>query len=186
MRIIAGTYRSRRIQAPEGTDTRPTLDKVREAVFSSLGGMFEGGMFLDLYAGSGANGLEAVSRGCSKAVFNDLSGRAYRTIKKNIETLGCGEQTEVYHMKDTALLNRLSGGHIQFGYVYLDPPYSGQKNIKIMNMLQDLSLLEDDARVIVESAKEDEYPADAGRLHRYKEAVYGITKISYYVYSHEE
>ena len=61
MRIIAGTYRSRRIQAPEGTETRPTLDKVREAVFSSLGGMFEGGMFLDLYAGSGANGLEADS-----------------------------------------------------------------------------------------------------------------------------
>ena len=180
MRIIAGTYRSRRILAPEGTDTRPTLDKVREAVFSSLGGMFDGGVFLDLYAGSGANGLEALSRGCAKAVFCDYSGKACAVIKKNIEVLGVQGQTEVFRMKDTALLKKLALQERKFRYVYLDPPYKGQKNVRIMELLQEYNLLEDDASVIIESAAEDHFPEEAGNLHKYKEAEYGTVRISYY------
>ena len=76
MRIVGGIHSSRRLTAPDGKETRPTLDKVREAVFSSLGGFFDGGVVLDLYAGSGAVGLEAVSRGCDHAVFADPSRKA--------------------------------------------------------------------------------------------------------------
>ena len=105
MRIIAGEYRSRKIETRSGNETRPTLDKVREAVFSSLGGMFDGGMVLDLYAGSGANGLEALSRGFDYAVFADISKDAINIIRKNIESLRCQEKTKVLHMPDKKVLS---------------------------------------------------------------------------------
>lgn len=180
MRIIAGEYRSRRILAPEGMGTRPTPDKVREAVFSSLGGMFGGGVFLDLYAGSGANGLEAISRGCERAVFSDISGRACRVIRQNIESLGCGDKTEVYRMKDTALIAAMAEEKRRFNYVYLDPPYALQKNMTILDLLQRNELLAADAEVVIESAAGDIFPETAGSMSKVKEAVYGTIRISYY------
>ena len=135
MRIVAGTYSSRRIEAPKGNNTRPTLDKVREAVFSSLGGFFAGGSFLDLYAGSGANGLEALSRGMDEAVFVDSSRDAVQVIKKNIQSLGCKEQCRVLPMKDMKALLLLKEEGRQFDIVYLDPPYARETNKAVLAYL---------------------------------------------------
>lgn len=180
MRIIAGEYRSRRIETRDGNGTRPTLDKVREAVFSSLGGMFSSGNILDLYAGSGANGLEALSRGYDQAIFVDTSHEAIQMIQKNIRNLKCEDRTKVMHMNDKKALKILSSEQRKFDLVYLDPPYSSQHNDQILELLQSYELLNPKAVVVIESLKQDEFKNTYGTLKPYKEATYGITRITYY------
>ena len=98
MRIVAGNFRSRRIEAPRSDQTRPTLDKVREAVFNRIGPYFEGGVMLDLFAGSGAVGLEALSRGMERVVFVDRSMEAVDVIRRNIAALGVQQVSSVWKM----------------------------------------------------------------------------------------
>ncbi len=180
MRIIAGTHGSRRFDAPEGRNTRPTLDKVREAVFSSLGGFFSGGTVLDLYAGSGAVGFEALSRGMDHAVFVDSSRDAVRVVRKNIESLGFRDCSRVLNMKAERAVTLLHDEGIRCSLVYLDPPYRLQDNIRIIEQILDGNLLTDDAVLVIESLKEETFPERIGTIVRYREAVYGISRISYY------
>ncbi len=185
MRIIAGKHSSRKLITLPGNATRPTLDKVRGAVFSSLGGFFEGGVFLDLYAGSGACGLEALSRGMDRAVFVDQSAKAAGIIRKNIEALGEKENSRVLVMKDMNALSLMEEEGTRIDLVYLDPPYKAQKNEEVLKYLSDHDMMTKGARAVIESEKEDEYPQRIGRFTLYKNAVYGITKISYYRLSEE-
>lgn len=180
MRIVAGEYGSRKIDAPKGNMTRPTLDKVREAVFSSLGNFFDGGVFLDLYAGSGANGLEALSRGFDQAIFVDCSKEAIQVIKKNIESLKCKDRTKVYPMNAEKALSIFAEEGFRFDLIYLDPPYAKQKNNEILNLLVERELIQKGGRVILESLKEDTFKESYGDLIFQKEKVYGISKITYY------
>ncbi len=180
MRIVAGEFGSRKLETLKGTNTRPTLDKVREAVFSSLGGFFDGGNFLDVYAGSGAVGLEALSRGCRFAVLNDMSRDAYKVILSNVNKLKVEDRCKVYAVSDMKLLNLLSKKDMKFDLVYLDPPYAKEKNQKVMKKLCELDLLNDGAVVIVESLKEDVYDEEVADLTMVKVATYGISKVTYY------
>lgn len=180
MRIVAGEYSSRRIEAPKGMNTRPTLDKVREAVFSSLGGSFAGGVFLDLYAGSGANGLEALSRGFERAVFVDMSRDAVNVIRRNAESLGCAKRCRIMPMKAMKALERLAEEGAVFDAVYMDPPYQGQTNDQIMTFLAEHHMLKKGGRVIIESAKEDDFCRDYGYIKFNKDKTYGIVRISYF------
>ena len=180
MRIIAGKYRSLPLEAVKGNNTRPTTDKIKEAVFNSVGPYFEGGTMLDLYAGSGSVGLECISRGMDHAVLVDKSYDAISTIKKNIAFVKVSTQCTVLKMDALQAMKRLASEKKQFDLVYLDPPYAKEQNEKVMNALCDLNLLKEDAAVIVESLKEDVFPDEVGLLVKYKEAVYGITRISYY------
>lgn len=180
MRIVAGKFSSRKLKTLEGTSTRPTLDKVKEAVFSSLGGFFDGGTFLDLYAGSGAIGLEAISRGVDHAYFVERLFPASKIIHENIHLLHCENQSTVLKMSAIQALEEFSSQGLKFDFVYLDPPYALQENEKIMRILEEKSLLNEYAKVIVESLKEDCFPNQIGNLINYKEAIYGITKITYY------
>lgn len=183
MRIIAGIYASRRLETLKGQATRPTLDKVKEAVFSALGGMFDGGTMLDLYAGSGAIGLEAVSRGMNQAVLVDQSHAAAEIIRKNIALLGCQKQTRLLAMNDRKALSLLAKEGVQFDLVYLDPPYEKQHNEEVMTYLVEHGMLHDGARVVIEAKKEDVYTQNSEALQFRKEKVYGIMKIVYYRYS---
>lgn len=180
MRIVAGIHRSRRIEAPKGIETRPTLDKTREAVFSSLGGMFDGGIVLDLYAGSGAIGLEAISRGFEHAYFCDPSFRSVQAIRNNIASLREEERTTVLKMTDFSALSLLKEKRVRFDLVYLDPPYAKQHNRKILCYLSDEKMLNDGARVVIESDRNDERIERCGVLVCRKSVDYGISRISYY------
>ena len=182
MRIIAGTYSSRRLETLPGTKTRPTLDKVKEAVFSSLGGTFTSGKVLDLYAGSGAIALEAISRGFDSAVLVDVNKQACGIIRKNIELLGVKDQCEVYPMKDTQALNKFVEKGYKFDLIYIDPPYALQHNFKILEFIDEHELLAPNGKVVIESLKEEIYKAEYDHLVYKKEAVYGIMKITYYSY----
>ena len=122
MRIVAGTARGRRLVAPEGEDTRPTGDKVRGAIFNVLGQFFEGGRVLDLYAGTGALALEALSRGCADATCVDSSARAADAIARNAETCGLGDRVTVVRRRVPEALAALPGD--AFDLAFVDPPYA--------------------------------------------------------------
>lgn len=122
MRIVAGSARGRRLAAPPGADTRPTSDKVRESVFNVLGQFFEGGAVLDLYAGTGALALEALSRGYDRAVCVDSDRRAAEVISRNAATCGFGDRVEVLRMPVERAVQRLPPG--SFTLAFVDPPYA--------------------------------------------------------------
>ena len=180
MRIIAGKYSSRRLETLPGQHTRPTLDKVKEAVFSSLGGFFDGGTVLDLYGGSGAIAFEALSRGMDKAYIVDKSRAAIQVIRKNAELLDCQSQCEIYPLNDVKALTLLQEKGVQFDLVYLDPPYERQRNKQILAYLDIHDMVKPQGDVVIESLKEEEYRDNYSHLVYRKEAVYGIMKITYY------
>ncbi|MFW6303292.1 MAG: 16S rRNA (guanine(966)-N(2))-methyltransferase RsmD [Candidatus Sumerlaeota bacterium] len=123
IRITAGEWRGRRIRTPSGQDTRPSPSRVREAVFNILGPLGEEAVFLDLYAGSGAMGLEALSRGAPQAVFYESSRKAMEVLRKNIRDLGCRDRTETV---SDPIPPALVGGRLRLegaAVAFLDPPY---------------------------------------------------------------
>lgn len=120
-RIVAGTHRGRILEVPRGLGTRPTSDKVRQAVFNVLGQFFEGGEVLDLYAGSGALALEALSRGCARAVCVDSGKEAVEAIRKNVAALGLSERVDVRQGSVERALPALPRD--RFALVFIDPPY---------------------------------------------------------------
>ena len=120
-RVIAGAARGRRIAAPRGTRTRPTSDKVRGAVFNVLGQFFDGGEVLDLYAGTGALALEALSRGCARALCVDADREAAAVIVANAEALGMADRVEVRRGRVLDVLPALPPG--RFALAFIDPPY---------------------------------------------------------------
>ena len=180
MRIIGGEFSSRIIEAPEGIHTRPTLDQVREAVFSALGGSFEGGIFLDLYAGSGANGLEALSRGMSEAYFVDNAREAIEVIKRNIEKLGVEERSHVYPMRAKKALSLFQEEGKQFTAIYLDPPFAEQENDVILSIIDQSDILIGEGVVIIESSSEEDFCREFETLEYIKDKKYGKCKIHYY------
>lgn len=181
MRIIAGEFASRKLETKKGNSTRPTLDKVKEAVFSSLGTYFNGGNVLDLYAGSGAIGLEALSRGVTNAYFSDMDRQACHIIKANIQTLGVQQRCHVYPISDKKMLQIMKEENMKFDLVYIDPPYAKQKNFEILQYLDDNAMVNAGGNVVIESNKDENYQFDCFRnLKFYKEAIYGISKITYY------
>lgn len=121
MRVVAGLYGGRRLVAPPGTATRPTSDRVREALFSVLGATVRGARVLDLYAGSGALGIEALSRGAAAAVFVDHSPKAIAAVKANLQALGIDAQ--VRRMEARAALGPPPDLADPYDLVFLDPPY---------------------------------------------------------------
>jgi 16S rRNA (guanine966-N2)-methyltransferase len=123
MRIVAGQWRGRRIEAPAGLDVRPTLDRVREAWMSILHPHIPGAHVLDLFAGSGALGLECLSRGAASAEFVENDGRSLRMLKQNIEALGAGSSS-VTHRADALRFARALAART-FDLAFADPPYAG-------------------------------------------------------------
>ncbi|MDQ3317817.1 MAG: 16S rRNA (guanine(966)-N(2))-methyltransferase RsmD, partial [Actinomycetota bacterium] len=122
MRVIAGTARGVKL-APVPPGVRPTTDRVRESLFNSLGQFFDGGAVLDLYAGTGALGIEALSRGCERAVFVEKDGRAVAAIRDNLRRTGLAERAEVLRMDVERGLGKLAGSSQLFNLIFLDPPY---------------------------------------------------------------
>jgi 16S rRNA (guanine966-N2)-methyltransferase len=126
MRVVAGSARGRRLEAPEGATTRPTGDRVREAVFNSLHslGAVEGATVLDLYAGSGALGIEALSRGAADATFVDSDRRSVAAIRANLEATGLGDRATVVRADAASVLSRAGSEGRRWDVALLDPPYS--------------------------------------------------------------
>lgn len=178
MRIIAGDFKGRTIKTIKGLSTRPTLDKVREALFNILGQYFDGGVALDLFAGSGALGIEALSRGMEKCIFVDVNYEAIKMIKENLKNLSIDSCEVIKNDAIKALDGSLKG--YQFDLVFLDPPYKKNLIDTILQKLIDNNLLKKDATIVVESSKEESFMENYKSLVFQKAYVYGITKLSIY------
>jgi len=150
MRIIAGSARGVRL-GPVPNGVRPTSDRVREAIFNTLGQFFDGGKVLDLYAGSGALGIEALSRGCEKVVFVEKNKRAARVIQENLQRVGLAEKGEVLRGDVTEVLGQFVSEQHKFHLIFADPPYKILPR-EIWGILERLTaLLAPDGRVVLES-----------------------------------
>src|SRR5690348_8883448 len=134
MRVIAGEYKGRRLKAVPGQNTRPTTDKVKESMFNIIGPYFEGGMALDLFAGTGGLGIEALSRGIVKAVFIEKDYKAISVIRENIQMLGLEPRVEISKNDAKRALDTLAERGVRFDLVFLDPPY------KLIGLYQELIL----------------------------------------------
>ena len=174
MRIIAGLARGLPLTVPRGDATRPTSDRVREAIFSSLGARVPGAVVLDLFAGTGALGLEAVSRGAQSVVFVEQARPALDCLANNLAGFKPAPVAKIVRGEVLRELARLTG---PFSLIFADPPY-GTDFTPILETVRQCGLLAADGLFVLESAKRDAVvlPAD-WRLHR--EAVYGDTRVSY-------
>lgn len=177
MRVVAGKFRSRKIEAVEGMSTRPTADKVKEAIFSRIGPYFQGGIMLDGYGGSGNMGIEAISRGMSHVDCFEIHPKAIAAIKKNLKNLDIEKQYTIYRCPIEKNLNLCQQA---YDFIYLDPPYDYQQNEKLLTEISQRGLLKEEGVLAIESRKEDEFSLEIEDLICVKQAIYGISKISYY------
>lgn len=179
MRIISGKYAKRNLYTLKSNSTRPTSDKVKESVFNSLGQFFSGGNVLDLYAGSGALGIEAVSRGYDHAYLVDINSQACNIIKKNVALTKEKDRFNVIRNSDFKALKIFETQIIKFDLVFLDPPYAKEKIVKVMNTLLKYDLLNDHALVVAETDQHTELPEVDGFILN-KDHHLGRTKVKVY------
>ncbi|WP_211745992.1 16S rRNA (guanine(966)-N(2))-methyltransferase RsmD [Paenibacillus sp. Marseille-Q4541] len=183
MRVVSGTAKGRPLKAVPGTGTRPTTDKVKEAVFSMIGPYFEGGNVLDLFAGSGGLGIEALSRGMDKGVFIDLEPKSIEVIRANVKATGLESKAEVYRNEAGRALKLLAKRAVQFDLVFLDPPYRMKNVDELMMTMQENDMLSQDATVVVEHDANHAYLETIGHFHQVRKSTYGDTAISVYHYT---
>jgi 16S rRNA (guanine(966)-N(2))-methyltransferase RsmD len=175
VRIVAGDARGRRLVAPPGLDTRPTSDRVRGAVFNVLGQFFEGGRVLDLYAGTGALALEALSRGCERATCVESQRGAVEAIRRNAETCGFSDRVEIRHETVDAALARLPAG--AFDLAFLDPPYAVGTERALSGLAR---VLRAGATAVVEHDRRNPPPDRIGVLALVDRRAHGSTGLSIY------
>jgi 16S rRNA (guanine966-N2)-methyltransferase len=183
MRVIAGKFRSRPLTAPPGLDTRPTSDRLRETLFNVLAPRIEEAAFLDLYAGSGANGIEALSRGAKQAVFVEKAPPAVAAIRANLQALGIREGWQLETRSAAASVKRLSEQSQRFDLVFLDPPYkAAEEYALVLGLLGGAchALLADDAVVIAEHHRKQVLEDEYGKLFRYRLLEQGDAALSFY------
>lgn len=180
MRIVAGDFGGRRLSAVPGMATRPTTDKVKEALFNIIGPYFNGGMSLDLYGGSGGLSIEGVSRGIEHAILVDRAYPAIKTIKDNIGVTKHPEKFTVLKMDSRKALTVLAKQEKKFDLVYLDPPYAKQQIVKDMTRMAELSLLNEDALIVAETNQEANLPENIDSFNFIKRQSYGITVLNFY------
>ena len=178
MRVIAGTRKGHTLVAPRGTDTRPTSDRVREALFSTLGSV-EGDRVLDLFAGSGALGIEALSRGAAHATFVDAGRPAGAAIRDNLRELGLEARATVIPADAVATAARHQGA-APWRLVFVDPPYRSDLATRAVLALPSERLAED-AVIVIEHDRRSAPPETLGSLLRTDQRRYGDTLISFYV-----
>jgi 16S rRNA (guanine966-N2)-methyltransferase len=180
MRIIAGAFKGRRLAPVQGR-TRPTAAKVREAVFSILGPAVLGARVLDLFAGTGALGIEALSRGAAVAVFVEDHPEALKGLRRNLEDLGLGDRTTVLPLPVAMALKKVAGRGEGFNLAFLDPPYGGGMAVAALGALASLDLLVPGARVVVEHSRRESLPEACGALTRLTVRRYGDTQVAFYL-----
>jgi 16S rRNA (guanine966-N2)-methyltransferase len=179
MRIVAGEFRGRRLLSPKSGRIRPTSDRVREAIFSIIAAHIPDAFVLDLFGGTGALGLEALSRGAARAVFVDQDEDAVSLIRSNVELCGSRERARIIHGPADRAIRQLANNGDTFHLIFLDPPYG--KGLLEKALLLVNGVAQSDAVIIAEHpAREPSPPAGAGWLQN-GIRMYGDTAVSFFV-----
>ncbi len=180
MRVISGKARGRPLKAVPGQSTRPTTDKVKEAIFSMIGPYFEGGQALDLFAGTGGLGIEALSRGMDRAVFVDTDRKSVETIRGNLRATALESQAEVYRNDAFRALKALAKRGMKFDLVFLDPPYKLRLIEPALQQLEEYALLHEQAVAVAEHDASFNCGETLGMFVCEKRAEYGDTAVTIY------
>ncbi|MCI8583387.1 MAG: 16S rRNA (guanine(966)-N(2))-methyltransferase RsmD [Dorea sp.] len=155
MRVIAGSAKRIQLKTLEGFETRPTTDRIKETLFNMIDPWIGDCLFLDLFAGSGSIGIEALSRGAGEAVFIEKNRAAMEVIRDNIRRTGLGESAELIQEDVFAGLRRLTGR--KFDYIFMDPPYQGELEYSTLKLIEELGLIAEDGMIIVEAALKTDF-----------------------------
>jgi 16S rRNA (guanine966-N2)-methyltransferase len=179
MRVLAGTLKGRRLQTPRGSTTRPTADQVRIALMDTLMPRLPDARLLDLFAGAGGVGLEALSRGAAHVTFVERDARAVAALRTNVETLGVIAETRVERMDVRAALERVERDGLRFDIVFLDPPYEDDATATL-ERLGALSVVEPDGVVIAQHLTKRAPPDRIGRLTAFRTRRFGETTLTFF------
>lgn len=181
MRIVSGSAGGRVLKAPKNADViRPTSDKVRQALFNVLGQTCDGFTVLDLYAGTGALGLEALSRGAVRAVLVDSGREAQGLCKENAAALGFTPQVEVLPFPADRAIVKLHEKALRFELIFADPPYAQQAVAMLLTKLAEFPLLADGGRLVLEHGVDESSPESSGPFTRLDLRTFGDTVVSIY------
>ncbi len=177
MRIIAGDLKGRRLATPRDERVRPTSDKVKEAIFSMIAGTYYDEVVIDLFAGTGNLGIEAISRGAKHCYFGDKSKESLLLIKENINTCKVQDKSTIIAGDYEMVLKRISQ---KAQIVFLDPPYKDGLMISCIELINDLDLLTEEGYIIAEHSLEEKLPEKIGKYDLIKEKRYGKIAVSIY------
>jgi 16S rRNA (guanine966-N2)-methyltransferase len=188
MRVIAGTHRSRFLKSLKGSALRPTSDYVRETLFNVLGPSVEDSHFLDIFAGTGAVGIEALSRGATHATFVENHSPAAKLIRQNLESLDLQDRATLLPIDALKALEKLvgrTGQHPPFDFIFIDPPYAETKQYDhVLDILgsraAQRAILAPDTRVVAEHSRSFNPPETPGSLRLYRTLRQGDTTLSFY------
>lgn len=182
MRIIGGTFKRKTILSVPGTDTRPTSDRLRESLFNILSATVRDACVLDLYAGTGALGLEALSRGARHCVFVDNRKKALEVMGKNIASCALEQQARVLSWDISKNLSCLRNHTPPFDLVFMDPPYGRGLIPRTMEALLKAGCLEEGARIVCEHDATDDIPLVSSHLTLTDQRIYGRTGVSFFTF----
>jgi len=178
MRIIAGAYKGRRLESPPGQDVRPTTDRVKEALFSMIEGHLSGARVIDLFAGSGGLGLEALSRGASRCWFGDLSAESIRVLRNNVAHCGAGNKAEILRRDFRAFLAQFPG---QADVIFLDPPYGENLWDVAVRLISTGKILAEGGVLVMEHPRSMDFPLEYFGYTKIKERRYGTVVLSIFM-----
>jgi 16S rRNA (guanine966-N2)-methyltransferase len=186
MRVIAGTYRSRILKSLKGLALRPTSDRLRETLFNVLGGSVDGARFVDVFAGTGAVGIEALSRGAAEVIFIENHGPAAALIRRNLELLEIRSGATVLAVEALRGFKKLAAkqapGGVGYDFVFVDPPYAEAEVYgQVLDFLGATSIVRPGGKVIFEHRRNFELPEVAGQLRRTRVLRQGDAALSFFL-----
>lgn len=180
MRVITGSAKGRPLKTVKGRDIRPTADRVKESLFNVIGPRVAEAYFLDLFAGSGAVGIEALSRGASGCVFVELMTPHLKVVEENLAQTGLRDRAELLRRDARAALVDLARRNRRFDLIFIDPPYGKDLIPPALELIAAHDLLAEEGWVICEYHHKDGVPESAGGLTKFRELVFGETVLSIY------
>jgi RNA methyltransferase, rsmD family len=182
MRVTAGTLKNRKIKSREGRETRPTLERIKEAIFSIIGDKVVDAKFLDLYSGTGNIAIEALSRGAKRAVMIEQDKEALRIIIDNIDTLGLTNVSRAYKNDVSRAIEILGRKNEKFDIIFLDPPYKENISILTIEKVSENNILAEGGIIISEHSIYEKMPEKIGNFVKYDERNYNKKIVTFYCY----
>lgn len=184
MKIVGGKYRGRHLLSPSFKGIRPTTNMVKEAIFNVIGGAVTGAEILDLFAGTGALGIEALSRGAKSAVFVDSSQEACDLIRSNLKKLGISSAATVMQAQCESAVKKLYDAGRSFDIIFIDPPYHKSELEGILLLLGAMNILKKNGIAVVEhSCKTKALQSAGGGISAFKTRRYGDTSVTFYIFN---
>lgn len=179
LRIISGSKRGFKLKRPKTSSIRPTQDRVKESLFNILG-YIDDSIVLDLFAGSGAIGIEFLSRGAKRCYFVDVLGESIKVIKKNLYNTELMDKAFIFKQDAFDVIKKFSKKGLEFDYIYIDPPYSKSLEYKILKILCDVDIIKEDGIIIVEHSRKNSLEDNIMFLQKIDSRNYGDKSLTFY------